>query len=116
MSMGDKYSNLYLLLVIISVILVHIGSIFTHIEYLYSAFFMTNTFMLIRGFGAGNVFKKVPLHDVVAYMPYNTHFGSNQKLKIVTKDGKIFTLTNLDNREELIDVLKSFTNSVEKTC
>ena len=111
-----NYSTPYLVFWIIATILVHIGSILAHIEYLYAAFFMTKTSMLLRGCGAGNVFKTVPLQDVVSYNAYNTHFGTNKELKIDTKDGKVFNLSHLDNREELIDVLKSFTNSVEETC
>ena len=115
-TIGGKYSTPYLLLMIISNILVHIGFISMYIGHLYDACYMTNTSMLIRGFGAEKAFKKVPLQDVVAYMIYNTHFGGNQELKIFTKDGQRFTLTHLANREEMIDVLKTFTDSTEMKC
>ena len=113
---GNNYSKSYLLFWIISTILVHIGSIHAHIEYLYAAFFMTKTSMLLRGCGDGNVFKTVPLQDVVSYMAYNTHFGTNQELRIITKDGKLFNLSHLDNRDELLDALRTFTNGIEETC
>ena len=112
--MGDTYSNSFLLLCIFVLIILHISCIDSYMEYLYSVFLMTNTSILIRGFCVGNVFKEVPLHDVVAYRPHSTGLGMSPNLDIMTKDGKLFQLRHLKNREQLIDVLKKFTNSTEE--
>ena len=55
------------------------------------------------------------MHDVAMYMPYTTGLGVNSCLRIWTKDNKILHLDYLVNREQLIDVLKNFTNGTEVT-
>ena len=77
--------------------------------------------MLIRGVETAGSFKTIQLHDIEKYRTDNFHIQdriylcANQNITIIAKHDKIFNLKYLDNREELIDMLKSFTNSFEET-
>ena len=122
-SSGDEY-NQYLFLFFAAVfIFLHIAWIYHYISYLYDACYMTKTSMLIRGFHTACSFKTIQLYDIEKYRTDNFcapdrffHLISViQNLTIVTKYNKIFSLHYLGNREELIDELKSFTNSFEET-
>ena len=77
--------------------------------------------MLIRGIDTAGSFKIIQLHDIERYKTdkYYTldrfYLDAKQNIMIITKYNKVFYLKYLDNREELIDVLNSFTNSIEET-
>ena len=118
---GDEYSRYYFLLVVAVFILIHIGWIYHYILYLYDACYMTNTSMLIRGPGTAGSFKIIQLHDIEKYRTdrFDTldrlYLCGRMNLTIITKCHKVFILSYLENREQLIDALKSFTNSFEET-
>jgi len=121
-SSRDEY-NQYLFLFFAAVfIFLHISWIYHFISYLYDACYMTNTSMLIRGFHTACSFKIIQAHDIERYRIDNFYAPDKffhlinviQNLTIVTKYSKIFSLHYLGNREELIDALKSFTNSFEE--
>jgi hypothetical protein len=118
---GDKYNQYYLLLISVVFIFIHIAWIVIYISYLYDACYMTNTSMLIRGIDTWSTFKIVQLHDIKKYRTDNFYtlerfyISGRQHLTIITKCNKAFHLKHLDNREQLIDALKYFTNSIEET-
>ena len=77
--------------------------------------------MLIRAFQTSWSFKIVQLNDIERYRTDNfyivdrLYLSAKQHLMLITKDDNFFNLKYLENRDELIDVLKSFTNSFEET-
>ena len=118
--LGGEYNQYYLLLVIAVFILAHIAWIYIYVSRLYDACYMTNTSMLIRGVETACSFKTTQLHDIERYRTDNFYtqdrfyMTGKMHLTIITKYNKVFYLKYLDNREELIDALKSFTNSFEE--
>ena len=120
-SSGDKYGQYHFLLFAAVFIFLHIACILHYVSYLYDACYMTNTSMLIRGEGTAGSFKIIQLQDIEKYRTDNYYIvdrfylSAKQHLTIITKYNKSFNLKYLDNREELIDALKSFTNSTEET-
>jgi len=120
-SSGDKRNHYYFLLCAVVFIFLHIAWVYHYISYLYDACYMTSTSMLIRGVETAGSFKIIQLHDIERYRTDNyytldrLYLCAKQHITIVTKHNKIFSLHYLGNREELIDALKSFTNSFEET-
>ena len=118
---GDKYNQYYFLLLVAVFILGHIAWIYHYILYLYDACYMTNTSMLIRGPGTAGSFKIIQLHDIERYRTDNfdtldrLYLCGRMNLTIITKCHKVFILSYLENREQLIGALKSFKNSIEET-
>ena len=118
---GNEYNQYYYLLLVAVFILIHIAWIHHYIAYLYDACYMTATSMLIRGPGTAGAFKIIPLHDIERYMTDDStvldRFYLREKmcLTIITKDRKVFILNYLENREQLLDALQSFTDSREET-
>ena len=118
---GDKYNKYYLLFISVIFIIVNIGLIVIYISYLYDTCYMTNTAMLIRGIDTCCSFKVIQFHNIEKYRTDNfytldkIYISGRQNLTIITKCNKAFHLKYLDNREQLIGVLKSFTNSIEET-
>jgi len=113
--MGDTYSTWFLLLGVVVLVLVHVGSIYYILECLFTACFMTNTLMLIRGACTNNAFKIVPLQDIVSYWPTQSGLGVDADIDIFTKNGDVLELYKLKNRDQLIDVLRNFTSATEET-
>lgn len=117
---GDKYNQYYFLFLAAVLILLHIAWIYAYISFLYNACYITNTSMLIRCIDTTCSFKTIQLHDIGRYRTddfYTTdrfYLGAKQHIVIITKYNKVFYLRYLANREELIDVLKSFTDSFEE--
>ena len=118
---GDKYSQYYFLLLAAVWILLHIAWISHYASFLYDACYITHTSMLIRVFHTSWSFKIVKLHDIERYRTDNfytadrLYFGAKQHILIIIKEDKAFNFRYLANRDELIHVLKSFTNSFEET-
>ena len=100
---------------VVVLVFAHFGSIFYISQCLFSACCMTNTLMLIRGACTRNEFKIVPLQDIVAYRPTESRLVVNEDIDILTKDGELLWLYNLKNRDQLLDILKNFTNATEET-
>ena len=120
-SSGDKYGLYRFLFSVVVFIFLHIAWIYLYILCLYDACYMTNTSMLIRGIETAGSFKIIQLHDIERHIKVGQDIGGGfflspkQDIFIITKGNKAFGITDLDNREELIDALKSFTNSIEET-
>ena len=120
-SSGDKYGQYHFLLFVVVFIFLHIAWIYHYVSYLYDACYMTNISMLIRGVETAGSFKIIQLHDIEKYRTDSFYtldrfyLCAKQHLTIIAKYNKVFSLQYLGNREELIDVLKSFTNSFEET-
>jgi hypothetical protein len=120
-SSGDERNLYYFLLSVVVFIFLHIAWIFNYVSCLYDACYMTNTSMLIRGVETTGSFKTIQLHDIEIYIKTDPSImdklflNPKQDITIITKYNKVFNITDLDNREELIDALKSYTNSIEET-
>ena len=112
----ESYGTFYMSVAVISLLLVHFGSISYNLECMFSACFMTNTSMLIRGYCTKREFKIIQLQDIESYLPTQSGYGVNNDLEITTKNGEVFYLDKLKNREQLIGVLKSFTSAINLSC
>jgi len=112
---GDAYSTWYLLATVVVLILGHLGTISYSLQCLFTACFMTNTLMLIRGSCTHNEFRIVPLQEIVSYWAYQSELGVNDDIDMLTKDGEVLWLYKLKNRDQLIDILRNFTNATEVT-
>ena len=118
----NNYTQYYFLSLAAVFIIVHMGWIVIYISYLYDTCYITNALMLIRGVDTACSFKIIQLHDIEKYRTDNSYTLDRffyltsviQNLTIITKCNKAFSLHYLGNREELIDALKSFTNSIEE--
>gem|GEM_PF-4591095 len=116
----NKHNQYDLLLFGIVFIVVHVAWIDHYISCCYQACYMTDTSMLIRCYQTSWAFKVIQLQDIEKYRadnfyaPDRLNLSKGKHLMIITKHGELFYLSYLLNREELIDALKSFTNSFEE--
>jgi len=112
---GDIY-NLYHILTLIAILMLgELGFVYYFVQCLFPECYMTNTLMLIRGTCTKNEFEIVPLPGILSYRPYQSGLGLNANIHILTKDGGELWLYRLKNRDQLIDVLRDFTNATELT-
>lgn len=107
---GHHIFGMHMLLLLIAItFILNISTVYVYMALLYERCVMTSTSMLIRSRETKYKFYTILLNDIAEYQSWRLLYGM-EKVYLITKDKRRFSLLIIDNNEEMIAVLKKFSD------